>query len=217
MPGLWNAHCNVGVTKADAAELHKQVVSLLKEIQDVVTDAYTSGNAVIENPSDPAQSYVQSYVIPIPVNTVLMLSNVDDDDDAPTTTIEHNFGYATYPTQFSSQPCHRLDFASLDLWYSTCQDAKVNCRHLFAHWPPLFELKQTFTHLQALQQEREGSSDKPFLHRHLAVIHHYNTMLHIITDQMVRFAPRNIGCLNTGTRNWTELWLDLWGFPPPRQ
>jgi hypothetical protein len=221
MPGLWNAHCDVGTTKANAAGLHKQVVALLTEIQDIVTDAYTTGKAVMENPSDP-----RSHVIPIPINTVLMTDLLDDDDNdvdgdssaaaAAQKTIENNFGYATYPTQFSTQSCHRLDFASLDLWYSTCQDAKVDCRHLFAHRPPLFELNKAFTRLIALHQKKEGSEGEPFLY-HLAVIHHYNTMLHIITDEMVQFAPRNIGCLDTSAQNWKDLWLELWGFPSSSQ
>lgn len=197
-PGLWNAHCQVNKTKADAQGLHNQIVKLLKDIQEIVNKAHASGKLVVD------ENNPYSSVIPIPINTVLF-RDVQNESQADKT-IELNYGMVTYPTQFR-QNCHRLDFPSLDLWYATCQDAQVDCRHIFLYRPPLHELHGAFSYLQAVQ--KKNNPQKTFSY-HLAEIHLHNTMLHVMADEMHQYAPRTIGCLDIAAGTWKDTWLELW-------
>lgn len=207
-PGLWNAHCAVQVTKADSAQLHDQVVRLLKQIDALIQDAYTKDQADAIIPIINMEP-----ILPIPINTVLWKS------DRNSTAIENRFGYATYPTQFFGVSCHRNDFPSLDLLYAACQEANVDCRHVYVHRPPLWELKQIMrARIQAFQKSqkprRNSTGHAVYLQfgNHLAVLHLWNTMLHVMADELVRFAPRGLGCIHA--QNYQQVWNDIWGGAP---
>lgn len=179
--GFWNAHCNVQQTKASARSLQTRVVQKLREIQTAVTDSPLMDDLP---------------VLPIPINLV----NFPDKNNT-----EDSYGLVTYPTEFSHQGCHKLDFASLDLFYEACQNAHVDCRHIYASELPNNLVSQA---LQRAQKSQEETKKKPFV-THLATLHHYNTMLHIISSQLAQFAPRTLGCMHHS--NWKSLWGDLWG------
>ncbi len=195
-PGLWNAHCEVGTTKANAGALHQGVVRVLKEISLLVETANTLPGSGSVN----GRETYPSPILAIPINTVLWTNN--------TTMTEKRYGHVTYPTEHFSQSCHRNDFPSLDLLYMACQEAEVDCRHVHVHRPPLWELKQILTTRIDAHTQLKGPNAAPF-QDHLAVIHLWNTMLHIIADELMRFAPRNLGCVDA--TNYQTLWTTLWG------
>jgi hypothetical protein len=210
--GLWNAHCEVPSTKADSSQLNAKVVQVLEQISHLIQEAYVNDtDATIFS-----TLLRQEPILPIPINTVLW--KMDDN----MTAIEDRFGYATFPTEFFGVSCHRKDFPSLDLLYTACQMAKVDCRHVYVHRPPLWELKQIMTgrmeayHRKALAKINSANDTTgdpaavvPPFGDHLAVLQLWNTMLHVMADELTRFAPRGLGCIHS--QNYQEVWNNIWG------
>lgn len=188
-PGLWNAHCQPKLTKVKAADLRRQLVTTMSDIQTSVIAYYEQSGA----------SEGQKHVV-IPINTVLF-----DDVEEDLKNVEEKAGMITYPSSFRDQPCHRLDFPSLDLWYDACEEANVDCRHMFVSRPPRFELEAALTHLS-------GQSSKL---NELALLHLYNTMLQVMADQMVQYAPQTLGCIclqQDDADTWKKMLKEIWGY-----
>jgi hypothetical protein len=86
----------------------------------------------------------------------------------------------SYPTGYA---CHRMQYPSLDEYYQTCQDANVQCTHLYLYRDPYAIVAST-------------TRKRSFNPSTLAAMHLYTSHLHILYAQLSRYSSGTMGCLS---------------------
>jgi len=91
--------------------------------------------------------------------------------------------------------CRKLKYPSLDLLYSACRDAHIDCAHVYLYRDPHAIIKST-------------SINRHFNDNILQGMHLYISMLHILYGQLSRHASRTLGCFGFLEPNVTneEVW-----------
>lgn len=100
--------------------------------------------------------------------------------------------------------CYMLDYPILELLYSGCADAGVQCSHVYLHRHPLDILKSTTI-------KRQYNSPGMVWATHL-----YTSHLKLIESQLRQFPDQNLGCLGFFDADLSEEWQstlrDMWGW-----
>jgi hypothetical protein len=153
--GLWDAHCyekNV-TTMSLKRKLTQQLVSLNTKLTQQLSSSF-------RNDSDDKSSSIVTF----PVNTLGEINQ---------------YGEVSYPNFM--KPCRFLSYPNLDLWYEICDNARVDCEHVYLYRDPAAILQST-------------SINRDFNPSVFAGFHLYVTMLHIVASQLETYADRTIGC-----------------------
>lgn len=111
-------------------------------------------------------------------------------------------GEISYPNYRGK--CHRLHYPVLDLVYNACEDAGVQCSHVYVYRHPLDILKSTTI---------KRTFNPPGM---VQAAHLYTSHLKIIESQLRTYTDRTRGCLGFFDRDNTEEWQntlrELWGW-----
>lgn len=89
------------------------------------------------------------------------------------------FGVISYPSFL--KPCRALQYPNLDLWYTACDHAGVQCKHVYIYRDPYSVIHSTV-------DNRNINRDK------LEAIHLYTTQLQILFSQLASFQKRLVAC-----------------------
>jgi hypothetical protein len=117
---------------------------------------------------------------------------------------KYKYGMVSYPNL--GGPCKTLNYPNLDLFYDACDQAQVECRHVYLYRDPYDVLYSTVI-------------KRHFAPTLLAGIHLYTSMLKIIATDLQVHASRGIGCfgfyeenITTGKNDWWDPIRFLWGW-----
>jgi hypothetical protein len=166
------------------AHCQEKLVDTLQIQQEVVKTM-----KIIQGIADDGARNDKKAAISFPVNTV---------------TAGNGYGMVSYPN-FPGE-CGKLNYANLDLFYDACDQAQVECRHVYLYRDPYDVLNSTVT-------------NRHFAPTLLAGIHLYTSMLKIIATGLQVHASRGIGCfgfyeqnITTGRNDWWDPIRLLWGW-----
>jgi hypothetical protein len=138
-----------------------------------VTGSTTTSTTILTPPprrTDDIGFTHPSFHIALPVNTLQASSSS---------------GEMSYPNYHGE--CRKLNFPNIDLWYQTCQQAQVDCYHVYLYRDPYAIFKSTTIHRQ--HNHNNNNRDK------LATIHLYTTLQTVIMAQLMQWSDRTLGCL----------------------
>jgi hypothetical protein len=113
-----------------------------------------------------------------------------------------NSGMMSYPN-FRGK-CYMLHYPVLELLYNACDDAGVQCSHVYVYRHPLDVLRST-------------TVKRPFNPPGMvSAAHLYTSHLKLMESQMRQFPERTRGCLGffdrDGTDEWQDVLRDMWGW-----
>jgi hypothetical protein len=161
----------------NTTQIQQEVVEAMKTIQGIADDGAHNGK--------------KAATISFPVNTVQYNGT-------------SKYGMLSYPNYGGE--CRKLNYANLDLFYDACDQAQVECRHVYIYRDPYDVLYSTMV-------------NRHYAPTLLAGIHLYTSMLKIIATDLQVHASRGIGCFGlyeqdgtTGRMNWWDPFRILWGW-----
>ncbi|KAG7349362.1 hypothetical protein IV203_011959 [Nitzschia inconspicua] len=202
LDGLWNMVCNEEnmYTKTgrkwqlsqpyktneqlrvafDTVKKHQELVDILKTIQQKYDKTTKSSN----HPKS----------LSVPLNTY-------------TAGNEKATGMMSYPN-FRTK-CLTPQYPILELLYSACADAGVQCSHVYVYRHPLDVLKST-------------TAKRPFNSPGMvSATHLYTSQLKVIETQLLEFPDRTRGCFGffdrEGMAEWQTSLRDMWGWTTQNQ
>jgi hypothetical protein len=114
-------------------------------------------------------------------------------------------GMMSYPNY---RGCHKLHYPVLEMLYDACEEAGVECSHVYVHRHPVDVLVST---------SLKRSFNSPAL---VAASHLYTSHLKVIETQLNSFPSRNRGCLGffdedeAHLHEWQDTLQRMWGFNP---
>jgi hypothetical protein len=166
------------------AHCQEELINTMQIQQEVVKTMRT-----IQGIADDGARNDKKAAISFPVNTVIE---------------KYKYGMVSYPN--FGGPCKELNYPNLDLFYDACDQAQVECRHVYLYRDPYDVLYSTVI-------------KRHFLPTLLAGIHLYTSMLKIIATDLQVHASRGIGCfgfyeqnVTTGRNDWWDPIRFLWGW-----
>lgn len=111
-------------------------------------------------------------------------------------------GMISYPN-FRGK-CSMLHYPVLELLYNACDDAGVQCSHIYVYRHPLDVLKSTTV---------KRSFNPPGM---MYATHLYTSHLKIMETQLMSYPDRNRGCFGffdrDGSEQWQSTMRDMWGW-----
>lgn len=114
-------------------------------------------------------------------------------------TLPIHFGGQSYPSNRGD--CRSLNYPDLNLYYDTCQRARVDCLHFYLYRHPVEVLNSVVS---------RGFSDNDTSGMQLYIMN-----LHVLASQLRNHSNRTLGCFNFFTSHveagtWQDAQLDLW-------
>ena len=188
--GLFNVHCQTNEKKINTTETFNRVVTVLQQIN---TKAKTGEDRQLPDGNAPRHVDDRGYTHPsrimsIPINTLQASSSS---------------GEMSYPNYHGD--CRKLNYPNLDLFYKACEEAQVDCAHVYIYRNPFSILKSTTVN-------RDHNSNQK-----LAAIHLYTSLQNVISNQLHDYADKTVGCMgmldgDTEGNNWWETMRQLFGW-----
>jgi len=174
--GLFNLHCGIKVGKKgpDVEKTHQYVVGKLREISDAVGNSTSAIDKPLSIALNAFGGHFQMASYPQVDNLskiVMIIFHVR----------RHSLFALSLSNAQDNDACRMLKYPSLDLLYSACEDAGVDCAHVYLFRDPYAIIKSTTTNRHFNENVLQG-------------IHLYISMLHIVYGQLSRHASRTIGC-----------------------